>query len=214
MKLFKSLFKIVLLIIILLFAIVVIKETFTEKSTPVVPKPFETTVKTDSKTLKSSLNNMGFLITNEYNYTHAETYEKSRPLFIIKEFPGTKAKFVYSCDGTIPAGVNFEKIDLETEETDEKIVITVFMPTAVIYKKGMSLDLDSFKLLDEERNVFNPITVEEVKNSFKNIEDYEKKKAEEKGLLKKAEDNAKILIENFLKSSCVQKECEVKFEIN
>lgn len=84
------------------------------------------------------------------------------------------------------------------------------MPQAEIHSS--ELDLNSFKMLDEERNIFNPITVEEVKNSFNNIKDFEEKKAKERGLLQKANSNAKALIENFLKSAVKDKEYEIKFE--
>ncbi len=210
MKLLKSCFKFILLILVILFIVAIAKEYFIPEKTVQKQGHFETTATLAGKTLKSSLNNMGFLITTEYNYTHAETYEKSRPFFIIKEMPLTNAKFVYSCDGIISAGVDFEKINLKTDETENKITITVDMPQAEIHSS--ELDLNSFKLLDEEKNIFNPITVEEVKNSFNNIKTYEEKKAKEKGLLEKANANAKVLIENFLKSSTNNKECIIKYE--
>lgn len=211
MKFLKSCFKFIISIFLILLVVAIAKEFFKPEQ-PQQPQQndFETTATLSGKTLKSSLNNMGFLITTEYNYTHAETYEKSRPFFKIKEFPGTKAKFVYSCDGIVSAGVNFEKINLKTDETENKTIITVDMPQAEI--RSSELDLNSFKMLDEEKNIFNPITVEEVKNSFNNIKTYEEKKAKEKGLLEKANTNARTLIENFLKSSVKDKECEIKFE--
>ena len=209
MKFLKSCFKLIISAVIIIAIVVIAKEYFQPKQS-FNQSGFETTAKLSGETLKCSLNDMGFLITTEYNYTHAETYEKSRPFFKIKEFPGTKAKFVYSCDGVISAGVNFEKINLITDETENKITITVDMPEAEIHSS--ELDLDSFKMLDEERNIFNPITVEEVKNSFNNIKSYEEQKAKEKGLLVKANANAKTLIENFLKSSIGDKEYEIKFE--
>ena len=210
MKFLKGCFKLIVSIVIIIAIIVIAKEFYQPKQETFKQGNFETTAKLSGETLKSSLNNMGFLITTEYNYTHAETYEKSRPFFIIKEFPGTKAKFVYSCDGIISAGVNFEKINLKTDETENKTIITVDMPQAEIHSS--ELDLNSFKMLDEEKNIFNPITVEEVKNSFNNIKTYEEKKAKEKGLLEKANTNARTLIENFLRSSIQDKECEIKFE--
>lgn len=210
-KKLKTFFKLIITIIFILIAITIYSDYFQLKQTDNKQGHFETTAKLSGKTLKSSLNDMGFLITSEYNYTHAETYEKSRQFFkIIKEVPGTKAKFVYSCDGIISAGVNFEKINLEIKETENKIFINVFIPQAEIHSS--ELDLNSFKMLDEERNIFNPITVEEVKDSFNNIKNYEEKKAKERGLLKKAESNAKILIENFLKSNIKDKKYEIKFE--
>ena len=210
MKFLKGCLKLIVSAVIIIAIIVIAKEYYQPKQETFKQGNFETTAKLSGETLKSSLNNMGILITTEYNYTHAETYEKSRPFFIIKEFPGTKSKFVYSCDGIISAGVNFEKINLKTDETENKTIITVDMPQAEI--RSSELDLNSFKMLDEEKNIFNPITVEEVKNSFNNIKTYEEKKAKEKGLLEKANTNARTLIENFLKSSVKDKECEIKFE--
>lgn len=210
MKLFKNFFKYIISILIIILALFIFTKYINPDFSVFSKLGFKTSETRSGETLKSSLNNMGFLVTTEYNYTHAETYEKSRSLFIIKEFPGTKSKFIYVCDGVISAGVDFEKIDLIVNETDDKITINLKMPAAEI--KYSELDLNSFKILDEEKSIFNPITVEEVKNSFSAIKTNEENKAKEKGLLEKATANAETVIENFLKSSVGNKPCDIVFE--
>lgn len=150
------------------------------------------------KTLKYSLNNMGFLVTAEYQYTCAEKYDTGNRTFIKIEIPDTNSKFIYTCDGSISAGIDFSKIDLKVKEETKDII--VYLP--MVENKFSAIDHNSFKLYDEKKSVFNPISVEEVNNSFAYIEKREEENAIKKGLHKRAEENAKILIESFLKNSC------------
>lgn len=209
-KFFKNRFKRIATICVILSVLLVSAKLVCQNFSVPHNFRFKTTEKFSGETLEGGLNSMGFLVTSEYRYTHAATYEKSRSLFTIKEFPGTKSKFIYICDGVISAGVDFEKIKLEADEKDDTITISITMPQAEI--KYSELDLDSFKVLDEEKSIFNPITVEDVKNSFADVKTDEENKAKEKGLLENAASNAQTLIENFLKSSVGSKQCTINFE--
>lgn len=63
------------------------------------------------------------------------------------------------------------------------------------------MDQDSFQLYDEKNNIFNPISVTDVADSFANLKNTEEQKAIEKGLLDKAKENAILLVENFMRGS-------------
>ena len=63
------------------------------------------------------------------------------------------------------------------------------------------VDPDSFRLYDEKSNIFNPIKVTAVTDSFTSLLAEEKDKAVEKGLYDRAKANAEQLITNFMKMS-------------
>ena len=164
---------------------IVEKEILVEKETEI-----------SSDIIKSGLNDIGELATEEYYYTGVETYDSSKS---IKGFdiPLTKTKFVYSYDGTIKAGIDFAKIDVEKDDLTK--VITVFLPESRILSS--EIDENSFQLYDEKTSIFNPFSVSDVNDTIIELKASAEKKAIEKGLLDRADDNAKTLMKNFLKST-------------
>lgn len=147
-------------------------------------------------TIRSSMVNIGKLCTAEYNFTHVERFDSAREINGFK-IPFTTATFIYSYDGTITAGIDFTKIQID--KNDNKKQITVILPEADIISSDV--DQDSFKLYDEKNNIFNPITVTDVADSFSDLKTSEEQKAVEEGLLVKAKENAKVLVENFIRGS-------------
>lgn len=80
-KILKTCFKLIVTIILILFAITIYREYFQPKLTDNKQERFETTAKLSGKTLKSSLNDMGFLITAEYSYTPMQKLTKKADRF-------------------------------------------------------------------------------------------------------------------------------------
>ena len=161
---------------------VVEKETIIEKE-----------VEITGVTIRNGLRNCGKLVTAEYYFTHVTTFDSSKE---IKGFtiPLTKSSFVYSYDGVIYAGIDFSKIEVEKDDINK--IITVTIPKAEIISS--EVDPDSFRLYDEKNNIFNPIKVQDVTDSFAELLKDEEAKAVEKGIYDKAAENAKTLIENFI----------------
>lgn len=62
------------------------------------------------------------------------------------------------------------------------------------------IDNDSFKLLDESNNIFNPISVNDLNDAQKELKKEMKERAIEKGVLDLAKNNAEELITEMLKS--------------
>lgn len=148
------------------------------------------------ETIRASMVNIGKLCTAEYNFTHVERFDSSREINGYK-IPFTTTTFIYSYDGTITAGIDFTKIQID--KNDIKKEITVTLPEAEIISSDV--DQDSFKLYDEKNNIFNPISVADVAESFSDLKNSEEKKAVEEGLLDKAKENALVLVENFIRGS-------------
>lgn len=146
--------------------------------------------------IRYSMANIGKLCTAEYSYTHVERVDSSRELYGY-QIPFTTATFIYSYDGTILAGVDFTKIKINKNDTARKITVT--LPDVEIISSDV--DQNSFKLYDEKNNIFNPIHVTDVADSFANLKNSEEQKAVDNGLLDRAKTNAVTLVENFLLSS-------------
>lgn len=146
-----------------------------------------------AKIISDGFKNMGELATQEYYFTQVEQFSDKKKLKGIS-IPFTSSSYTISYDGTIKAGIDFAAI--EVEEEGDKIIVTI--PKAKIL--STELDDNSFKVYDEKSSVFNKIEVSDVNDSIANLKENATKKADEKGLLEKADNNARILIENFVNS--------------
>lgn len=153
----------------------------------------EKKVEISGDTIRESLENIGKLCTAEYNYTHVEQADSSREINGIK-IPFTTASFIYSYDGTIMAGIDFAKIQINKDDIGKKITIT--LPDVEIISSAV--DHESFRLYDEKNNIFNPISVTDVADTLADLKNSAEKEAVEKGLLNKARENAVTLVENFM----------------
>ena len=107
------------------------------------------------------MENIGKLCTAEYSYTHVERADNSREIIGFK-IPFTTATYIYSYDGTIMAGIDFTKIQIDKNDSEK--LITVMLPDVEIISSDV--DQSSFALYDEKNNIFNPISVSDVAESF------------------------------------------------
>ena len=183
-------------------------EVVHEVEVPVI-KYVEKEVVISADTVQSGIRAMGKLCTSQYYFTHVSSFEESVQLNSEATIPGTgirlpnitipgtKKSFVYSYDGTVIAGIDFEQITVEKDDIDKRIVVK--LPAAEIISS--SVDPDTFKLYDEKTGLFTKISVSDVMESFASLIEDEENKAIEKGVLGEAQDNAAVLIENFVKNT-------------
>ena len=155
------------------------------------PRKDATIVTVNTEVINDGLKNMGFLVTQEYYFTQVETYTKEKPL--LKYFK-TSSELAYSYDGSVTAGVDFEKIDISKDDTTK--TITVDIPDSEI--QTVIIDKNTFKVFKQEDSLWNPIKAEDINDSLKEFEEAAKKKAIESGILERSDDQAKNLIENFI----------------
>lgn len=165
-----------------------------------VTKNVEKIVKRDvvisGETIKMAMKNIGKLSTAEYTFTHVEKVNSQKEIKGFK-IPFTKNSFIYSYDGMITAGIDFTEIDIQKDDASKKI--SVILPEVKIHSS--ELDETSFKLYDESNNIFNPIKVSDVADSFKHLKETEEEKAINKGLIERAKKNAISMVENFMHGS-------------
>lgn len=153
----------------------------------------EKEIEISGETIRFGLSRIGKLSTAEYQYTHVEQFESVREIQGFK-LPFTSSKFIYSYDGTITAGIDFTRI--QVDKNDKTRRITVMLPEAEILSSAV--DQDSFQLYDEKNNIFNPIRVADVSTSLARLKTSEEQKAVENGLLTTAMTNAVALVKNFM----------------
>lgn len=160
-------------------------------------------VKITSNMIREKLGEMGTLITADYGFTQVETYQKTKKLFSLID---VDSSFMYSYDGSVYAGVDFKRIKVDKD--DEKKEIRIEMPAATI--TSVEIDYKSFKVYSEKEGFLNPFQIEDYNLAQEDFDAKARTMAEEKGILKKAEENARSIIETFVLSMTDDEEEEYK----
>lgn len=150
-------------------------------------------ISTSSETIRDGLSNMGVLITQEYYFTQVETYTKEKNIFLIIL---SSSGFMYSYDGAVLAGVDFEKIGVQTDE--DRKVVTVDLPPSEI--QAVTIDRDTFKIYSEKESIWNPLKLEDYNISLAEFEDAAKEKALGSGILERSDQQAQKLVSEFIVS--------------
>ena len=159
--------------------------------------------------IKSEIHEIGEIATIEYLYTDAGKFENPKQLFGV-DVPFTKKSFIAKWDGIIKAGVQVDKIIVEINDSNKEII--VHMPNSIILSH--EIDKDSIETLDEKNGLFNPIRVEDVREFDKVSKDAMEERAIENGILDKASENAKEIIEKLVNNDVVQEQgYKIRFKI-
>lgn len=145
--------------------------------------------------IEDGLRDMGVLLTGEYYFTEVVSYSSIKKLFKTEiKLPFTESSYLASYNGEITAGIDFAALTVTKD--DEKKLITIHMPKPEI--QNIDIDPNSFELHSEKSGVGNPISAEDFNNSLIELENTARDKAIERGLLQRAEENARTIIENFV----------------
>ena len=144
--------------------------------------------------IQDGLNDMGFLVTEEYYFTEVISYSSVKKLFKTLSLSFTESSYLASYDGVISAGLDFGAVTVEKD--DENGVITVHIPGCSIY--SVDIDPESFVLYSEKEGLGNPISVSDFNDSLIELETTAKEKAVSKGLLDRADENAGKVVFNFV----------------
>ena len=164
--------------------------------------------------LREGLSDVGRLITQEYFFTEVISYSTMLNLDLDLKFfqineplPITESSFLASFDGVVTAGVDFTRIEVEKDE--ESRTVTVKLPQAEIFH--VDIDPESFQLYDEKKGLGTQIGVEDYNNAFIQLENTAADKAKTRGILEKAEENARTVVDNFIHSILDQDDYTVVF---
>lgn len=158
-----------------------------------------------SRMTQFDLHAIGEMATQAGYYTNVEVIEDSKTLWKIT-LPFTSSKYIFSYDGIIKAGIDFEDIQWSVNDVLKKI--TVNLPEPKILSN--EIDTNSLYVYDESRSIFSPLTVEDINESLIALKGESEEKAIGNGILEEAEANARILIQGFLIGS--YPDYEIEFE--
>ena len=146
-----------------------------------------------SEILRDGVREVGVLETEEYYFTEVVGYSSVKKLWNI-ELGITESSYLVSYDGVVRAGVDLS--GAEVVKDDEKGCITVTLPAAEI--QSVDIDPESFRLYSEKAGLGNHISAEDFNNSLIELETTAREKALERGLLERADGNARVLIRNLI----------------
>ncbi|MBO4338554.1 MAG: DUF4230 domain-containing protein [Clostridia bacterium] len=143
--------------------------------------------------IEEKISKIGELASVEDFYTNSALQTDSKK---IKDWdiPLTKKSFIVKYNGIIKAGVDVSKIKISVEEN----IIHIKLPEAQILSH--EIDEKSLEVLDETKNIFNPITIDDYNNFQIEQKELVEEHAIENGLLEKATENVKETIKLLITS--------------
>ena len=143
--------------------------------------------------IRAGLSDMGVLLTEEYCFTDVVSFSSVKKLFNL-ELGITESSYLATYDGVVAAGVDFTAIRLSRDETQNRITVTV--PKAQILY--IDIDPQSFRLHSEKAGVGNPVSAADFNDSLVELEQTARQKALDRGILDKADENARRIIRTFV----------------
>ena len=152
-------------------------------------------MKFDTKIVKDALVDMGVLITEEYSFTEVTAHSEVST-FLGYEIPFTESSYLVSYDGHVSAGIDFTKVKVSVNEDIKTVTVT--LPDAEII--DTVIDPESFVLYEEKTGLGNHISVETYNRSLIELKKNAEDKAKEKGVIDRAAENGRTLIENLVRN--------------
>ena len=160
------------------------------------------------ETVQDGLKAMGELVTEEYAFTEVITYSNLKQ-FLGIDLPWTETNYIASYDGVIRAGIDFAAVKVTVEPRDDGEHLTVTLPKAEI--QSTEIDPDSFILYSEKTGLGNPLSASDFNQSLTELEHDAQKNAIEKGVLDRADEQARLLIERFIQSVLIEDTYTLEF---
>lgn len=150
----------------------------------------------DEKITEIGFENIGELATQSVTTTTVRVETKDLKLFNVS-IPLTQSKYIYTYNTTIKAGINFSDVKWQLGDTDDTSH-NIYVDIPEVKTLSAYIDLDSFKVLHEENNIFSPITLTEHNDSLIQLRENALSDAINSGLYDRALDNAKTILTSFI----------------
>lgn len=150
----------------------------------------------DEKITEIGFENIGELATQSVTTTTVRVETKDLKLFNVS-IPLTQSKYIYTYNTTIKAGINFSDVKWQLGDTDDTSH-NIYVDIPEVKTLSADIDLDSFKVLHEENNIFSPITLNEHNDSLIQLRENALSDAINSGLYDRALDNAKTILTSFI----------------
>ena len=143
--------------------------------------------------MQESLRDAGILITEEYYFTEVVNYSSIKKLWKL-DLGITESSYLAGYDGVVTAGVDLTQAKVEKDETEKLIRVT--LPAAAI--QSVDIDPESFVLYSEKAGLGNRLSVGDFNSSLIELEQTAREKAVERGVLARAEENARTLVRGIV----------------
>ena len=143
--------------------------------------------------LRDGVREVGVLVTDEYYFTEVVSFSSIKKFWKI-DLGITESSYLASYDGVVRAGVDLTGAEVAKDDAQKRITVTI--PAAEI--QGVDIDPESFQLYSEKAGLGNHISAEDFNNSLVELEATARDKAIERGLLERADENARVLIRNLI----------------
>ena len=150
----------------------------------------------DEKITEIGFENIGELATQSVTTATVRVETKDLKLFNVS-IPLTQSKYIYTYNTTIKAGINFSDVKWQLGDTDDTSH-NIYVDIPEVKTLSADIDLDSFKVLHEENNIFSPITLTEHNDSLIQLRENALSDAINSGLYDRALDNAKTILTSFI----------------
>lgn len=150
----------------------------------------------DEKITEIGFENIGELATQSVTTTTVRVETKDLKLFNVS-IPLTQSQYIYTHNTTIKAGINFSDVKWQLGDTDDTSH-NIYVDIPEVKTLSADIDLDSFKVLHEENNIFSPITLTEHNDSLIQLRENALSDAINSGLYDRALDNAKTILTSFI----------------
>ena len=150
----------------------------------------------DEKITEIGFENIGELATQSVTTTTVRVETKDLKLFNVS-IPLTQSKYIYTYNTTIKAGIIFSDVKWQLGDTDDTSH-NIYVDIPEVKTLSADIDLDSFKVLHEENNIFSPITLTEHNDSLIQLRENALSDAINSGLYDRALDNAKTILTSFI----------------
>lgn len=150
----------------------------------------------DEKITEIGFENIGELATQSVTTTTVRVETKDLKLFNVS-IPLTQSKYIYTYNTTIKAGINFSDVKWQLGDTDDTSH-NIYVDIPEVKTLSADIDLDSFKVLHEENNIFSPITLTEHNDSLIQLRENALSDAINSSLYDRALDNAKTILTSFI----------------
>lgn len=145
--------------------------------------------------LQDGVREVGLLITDEYYFTEVVSFSSIKKLWKI-DLGITESSYLASYDGVVAAGVDLSRARVEKDE--EAKLITVTLPKAEI--QYVDIDPESFQLYSEKSGWGNHLSASDFNGTLVELEHTAREKAEARGVLTHADENARTLVRNLVGS--------------
>ena len=132
------------------------------------------------------------LATYSFEYEGVKTDTSIRQIAEGFEIPGTRNSVEIQYKGIIKVG--YDIADVRYEIDNERMILVFYLPHAKLLDNY--IDMASLEM-KQRNNILNPISVDQVQSSIKEIQKEELERAIKRGLYDKAENQMKTIITNF-----------------